>query len=187
MAALETWSADKSRAPARRPMSAFRRVLLFIVGFVALQSLWIAAGGSAVERMVIDKATVEVAATWVRLLTPEVPVAAVGPRLTAPGGGINVLKGCEGTDVLFLLLAAFAVADLSWRRRLAGMMLGAMLVYLLNQARVVALFYAYRQDKALFDLLHGSLGPLLMVVVVGLFFFAWLQQPAAQPDDQPAA
>lgn len=170
----------------RVAMSPLRRIVLFIVVFVALQALWLAAAGSFVERMVIDKATVQVATTWIHLLTPDLPVFAAGPRLTAPGGGINVLKGCEGTDVLFLLLAAFAVADLSWRRRLIGVLLGATLVYLLNQARVVALFYAYRQDKALFDLLHGTLGPLVLVVVVGLFFFAWLQQPAAEPNDQPA-
>lgn len=173
-----------SNAPAT--VAPLRRIALFIVIFLALQSLWLTAAGSLVEHMVIDQATVRVATTWIGVLTPDVPVVAAGPRLTAPGGGINVLKGCEGTDVLFLLLAAFAIADLSWRRRLVGMMLGATLVYLLNQIRVVGLFYAFRQDKALFDLLHGTLGPLAMVVVVGLYFFAWLRRPEAEPSDRPA-
>lgn len=168
-------------------MSTLPRAILFVATFAALQALWTTTAGGIVERLVIDKATVEVAATWVRLLTPDLPVAAAGPRLTAPGGGINVLKGCEGTDVLFLLLAAFAVAELRWRHRLAGVALGAAMVYLLNQVRVVALFYAYRQDRALFDLLHGTLGPLLLVALIGLFFFAWLQWLGPHGDARQAA
>lgn len=168
-------------------MSALPRAILFIATFAALQALWTSVAGSSAERLVIDKATVEAAAGWIRLLTPEVPVVAAGPRLTAPGGGINVLKGCEGTDILFLLLAAFAVARLRWRHRLAGIALGATIVYLLNQVRVVALFYAYRQDRTLFDLLHGTIGPLLLVVLIGLFFFTWLHWLGPRPHDRQAA
>jgi hypothetical protein len=39
------------------------------------------------------------------------------------------------------------------RRRLAGLELG--FVLLLNEARIVALFYAYRSDRALFVLVHS--------------------------------
>jgi exosortase/archaeosortase family protein len=111
-------------------------------------------------------------------LTPSIPVTAVGTRLTAPEGGINVLRGCEGTEVLFLLAAAFAVAPLGWRQRLGGLALGTMVVYLLNQIRVVALFYAYRYDRILFAQLHGTLAPLVMIALVGLYFFAWMHLAA---------
>lgn len=168
-------------------MPAIPRAALFLAVFTSLQALWMAAGGTAVQQLVIDDATVQVAATWIRLLTPDLSVVAVGPRLSAPGGGINVLKGCEGTDVLFLLVAAFAAADLPWRRRLGGVLLGSALVYLFNQVRVVALFYAYRNDRTLFDLLHGTLGPLLLVVLIGLYFFAWLHWLGPRADDRATA
>lgn len=161
-----------------------RSILLFLTIFVALQALWAGARGSAVERLVIDTATVQPAAALIRLLTPEIKVNAIGARLSAPGGGINILNGCEGLETLFLLAAAFAVAELSWRRRIAGLALGAALVYLLNQARIVVLFYSYRTDQAVFDQLHGTVGPLILIVLVGLFFFAWLHWTAS--DGAPA-
>jgi len=145
--------------------------------FAALHTAWTICSDTVVERLVIDQATVSVAAVWVRLLTPDIPVVADGTKLSAPGGGINVLKGCEGTEVLFLLAAAFMVAPLTWRRRLGGLALGAWLVYLMNQVRVVVLFYAYRYDQPLFGQLHGTVAPLIMVALTGSFFF-WMSRTA---------
>lgn len=163
-----------ARATARHQLiSPLMRIGLFAVIFTTLQTLWIIAGDSVVERLVIDDLTVAVAAFWIGSLTPDIQVAAFGTRLSAPGGGINVLKGCEGTEVLFLLVAAFAVAGGSWRRSVAGLVLGAMVVYLLNQLRILALFYAYRLDHSLFNQLHGTVAPLIMVLLVGFYFFAW--------------
>lgn len=45
-----------------------RSVALFLAVFIVLQTLWNTAGDTAVERLVVDRATVEVAATWVRLV-----------------------------------------------------------------------------------------------------------------------
>jgi hypothetical protein len=44
----------------------------------------------------------------------------------------------------------------------------------LNQARVIALVLAASHDRALFDLLHGTVLPLVLVAAVGAFFLGWL-------------
>jgi exosortase/archaeosortase family protein len=170
------------QSPAK-PASLLRQGLVFLAIFVLLQSSWTAASGTLIERLVIDQATVAAAAMWVRTLTPDVAAVATGATLTAPGGGINVLKGCEGTEVVFLLIAAFAITRLSWRERLGGAVIGTVFIYLLNQVRVIALFYAYRQDPVLFDQLHGTLGPLVMVLLVGAFYVFWLDRRAPRPDE----
>ena len=96
--------------------------------------------------------------------------------MKAAGGGLNGLNGCEGIDVAFLLVAAMLVAPLAWRWRLAGLLLGLPLVFLLNQARVMALFFAYRSEQALFNLLNAAVAPLLLIVAVGGFFAFWLMR-----------
>jgi hypothetical protein len=48
------------------------------------------------------------------------------------------------------------------------------LVFALNQTRIVGLFYAFRHDREQFDLLHTVVMPLVMVLVLGAFFFVWL-------------
>lgn len=156
-------------------------MLAFLALFFALQAGYSSGRGGALERLVIEQATVRMAAVLIDTLSPELQVKADGPRLRAPGGGLNVLNGCEGTDVAFLLVAAMAVAPLPWRRRLAGLALGLPLVYALNQVRVLALFYAFRSDRSWFELLHGAVAPLVLVLAVGLFFMVWLNRGTPRP------
>lgn len=148
-------------------------MLVFLALFAAMQFLWNEARGTALERAVIHGATVGTATTLVNLITPRVGATADGPRIRAPGGGLNILNGCEGVEVLFLLVAAIATMPVSTRSRIAGIALGILFVFALNQARIVALFYAYRTDKAMFSLLHGTAAPVLLVALSVLFLAAW--------------
>jgi exosortase/archaeosortase family protein len=138
-------------------------VLIFLASVILLQWGWSQARGSMLERLVIDQATVSTAVALINQHTPEVHAHAVGPRIAAPGGGIHVQNGCDGVEVLVLILAALMAYPLTWRMRLVGMLGGVGLVFSLNQLRLLALFYSYRADKALFDQLHGLVAPLLLM------------------------
>ncbi|WP_290906022.1 exosortase/archaeosortase family protein [Aquabacterium sp.] len=165
---------DEALSQAQPPRAPIWRVaLVFLLALAALQGGWSALRGSAAERAVIDQATVGTAVALVNRLTPEVAAQAKGSRIQAAGGGINVLNGCEGTEVLFLLWAALLAAPLSWRWRLQGALLGALWVFALNQLRLLALFYSYRDDRPLFNLLHGLVAPGLLVAAT-LLFVAWV-------------
>jgi exosortase/archaeosortase family protein len=142
--------------------------------FVALQQGWEAARGGPLEHLVIHDATVLPAALLVNLLTPGLHAAAIGYTLHAPGGGINVLNGCEGTEVWLLLAAAFAVAPLRPGARLRGALLALPLVLLLNDLRLVGLFYALHVDRGWFAALHGTVTPLLLALAAAGYFHAWL-------------
>ena len=147
----------------------------FLASVLLLQWGWGAARGTTVERLVIDEATVRTAVAIIHALTPEVDVQAVGSLISAPGGGINVLNGCEGTEVLFLLVAALCAYPMSWRWRGVGMLGGTAFVFVLNQARLLALFYSYRSDRVLFNQLHGLVAP-LMLIALSLAFMVWMIQ-----------
>lgn len=158
----------------------------FIAVFITLQSLYEVAKGTWIERLIIDHATVQMAAWVINAVDPTVGVQPVGPRLRAPGGGINILNGCEGTEAAFLMMAAMLVAPLPLRARLGGLLVGTLVVYALNQARVVALFYAFRNDKLVFDMLHGIVGPLLLIIAATVFFMVWLNRHTVNADTAPA-
>lgn len=152
------------------------RSVAFIGAFVLLQSTWEAARGSWVERLWVHDLTVRSATGLINWLTPDVHAVPQGTRIAAAGGGLNVLFGCEGTDVLFLLTSAFVAFALPWRARLAGLAAGLAWVFVLNQWRIVALFYSFRADRVLFDLVHTTAAPLVMIALTGLFFHLWLHR-----------
>lgn len=158
----------------RKPMSAWVSALVFLSVFFVLQMSYDACRGSDFEHFILGDLTVSPSAIVINLLTPAVHVKALGNQLIAPGGGITVLKGCEGTEIMFMLVAAFAAISMPWRRRLAGLGLGILLVFCLNQVRLVTLFYVYRSEPSLFNLLHGTVGPIVLILCVALYALYWM-------------
>lgn len=163
------------------------RAAAFLLVFMLLQAGWEAARNSWLEKLWVHDLTVRTATATINQITPDVAAVAKGSRIVAPGGGLNVLFGCEGTDVVFLLTAAFVAFPLPWRSRLLGLLTGLLLVFVLNQARIVGLFYAFRNDRSLFELMHSAGAPLLMVACCGLFFHAWLQRGGGAAPVTPSA
>jgi exosortase/archaeosortase family protein len=148
----------------------------FLLAFSVLQLGWQALRGGAFESFVIHTCTV-VPATWVaNHLTPGLGARAAGFSILAPGGGLNVLNGCEGLEALFVLMASFLIAPAPWRSRALGLSVGALVVFVANQARILMLFYAFRDQRPLFDPLHGLVTPLFVILVVASYFYAWLRR-----------
>lgn len=135
-----------------------------------LQMGWNRAGGGPLERWVIDCATVRTSVAIINTLTPHVAAVAHGPSILAASAGVNVRNGCEGTEIFFLLLAALLAYPFTWSVRLLGALAGALYVFLINQVRLVALFYAIRNDPGLFGQLHGVIAPLALVGCTVAFF-----------------
>lgn len=179
--------AEVPAQPSAGPLAVVRRTVVFLAVFAVLQGLWGAARGTVVERVAIDGITVASAVALIDLATPEVHAVAAGTRIRAPGGGINILNGCEGVEVLFLLVAALCAFPLSPRRRLAGIVAGALFVFAINQVRILALFYAFRADKSLFALLHGTVAPVVVIALTGAFFLAWTKVGAGGTPSDAAA
>jgi exosortase/archaeosortase family protein len=151
-----------------------RRLALFVAVFAVLQLSWQGARGTRLEQVVVHDLTVVPAVAVVNWITPRVDARALGFSLRAPGGGLNILNGCEGLEALFLLVAALSVAPLPWRSRLLGLILGAPFVFVLNQVRIVTLFYAALSSHTLFDSLHSIVTPIAVILAVAVYFYAWL-------------
>lgn len=148
-------------------------LLLFLALFAVLQAFWNESRGTTLERAIIHGATVGTATILINLVTPQVKAQADGTRIRAQGGGLNILNGCEGVEVMLLLVAAIATFPVSLRSRLAGIVFGILFVFALNLIRILALFYAYRADKELFSLLHGTVAPVLLIALSVFFLAAW--------------
>jgi exosortase/archaeosortase family protein len=157
------------------------RICAFLALFAAMYFALAQAWGDGLSHWVIDEMTVRPAAWLARAFTGDTAIVADGPHLRAPGVSMNVLFGCEGTDVLMLLAAAVLVAPVRWRDRLIGLLAGWILVFVLNQARVLGLFFALRWHRGWFGPLHGLIGPLVVVLGVTAFFIAWLQWSSRHP------
>jgi len=54
-----------------------------------------------------------------------------------------------------------------------GALIGGGVIFICNQVRILALFYSYRMDRPLFDLLHGMIAPILLILIATGFYILW--------------
>jgi exosortase family protein XrtM len=146
----------------------------FLAVFFLLQFGWQLLEGSRAEYVLLHYATAVPAAFFINLISPGESVHAVAAELFGRSGGLRVAHGCDGTEALFPLIAAFSVFRLSRRETIIGLLLGVLVVFVANQMRLILLFYANRAGRGLFDQMHGLIAPIFVVAVVGAYFYLWL-------------
>lgn len=66
------------------------------------------------------------------------------------------------------------------RSKLLGILSGGLLIYAINQVRIVALYYCLRFDHPLFEMLHGYIAPLVVIGIAGLYFSYWTSNAPPQ-------
>jgi exosortase/archaeosortase family protein len=156
-------------------ISSWKRLLAFLVLYGALYFLLAQTWGKGLSRWIIDVATVRPAAWFARLVFNDPSIVADGSHLRSGDVALNVLFGCEGTDVLLVLMAALLVTPVRWSDRFAGLLGGTAFVFVVNQLRLFALFLALKSQREWFGALHGLILPLLVVAMVTAFYLMWLR------------
>ncbi|MAR90049.1 MAG: exosortase/archaeosortase family protein [Pseudomonadales bacterium] len=147
--------------------------LLFLGTAILLMGGYYVLPQAIIENVIVRFFAVVPGAWLLDLITPELPVSASGTRIVSPLVNLNVLKGCEGTETLLLLYAAIVASVRRWTLTLTGLMLGTVLVFLLNQLRILVLFFVAGYQGDWFELVHGFLAPLLILGAVVIFFIIW--------------
>lgn len=157
------------------PSGAWRRpgllaIACFLFVYALLQGLHLALRDSAWHAVLIDTLTVAPAAALIDLFFAQDGVAADGPRLRWPQGSLSLSTGCDGLEVITLYIAALFAAPVDARRTVWALVGGVLMLWALNQLRVLMLYGAYRHARDSFDALHSFWGPLLLIVPAILVF-----------------
>ncbi len=162
-----------------RPFRPVRFVVGFVAIYAALHALYFAVPDHLLREGLHYHGIVAPGAQLIRLAVPEEPVTAAEGTLSSPRAKLSIVRGCDGAGVAFLLIAAVLAFPTSFKRKLLGVVGALALTYLLNQLRVVGLYFvaAYRHDW--FNLLHNFLVPTFIIVVCCLFFAWWAAWSAA--------
>ncbi len=89
---------------------------------------------------------------------------------------IKVISECTGIFVMVILLSLTVTFPVQWRSRAIGLLLGALLVFVLNLARLVSLFVIGMKFPEYFNEIHVFFWQGLFIVVVVLFWYIWAQR-----------
>ncbi len=153
----------------------FRFLTIFFVIILALFALELTPPAQTYFVLPWTEALTRVAALL--LQSVDHSVAASGKVLTTSRStfGISVEAGCNGIEALIVLLAALLAFPAPWRHKLAGIVVGALAVQLLNLVRVISLFYIGQWSLPLFEWMHLYAWQALIMLDVLLVWVVWLR------------
>lgn len=93
--------------------------------------------------------------------------------LRSSKAALEVVRGCDGAGSLFLIVASVLAFSCSVKHKLKGLILGVALIYLLNQIRIIGLYFVVAYQKSWFLPIHTYYAPSFIVMLCVLFFAWW--------------
>jgi exosortase family protein XrtM len=123
-------------------------------------------------RIVYHHGIVSPGAMVIDVIAPHEAIRGEGNRLWSARASLEIVRGCDGSGLLFLLSAAIIAYPSTWREKLAGLAGALLLIYLLNQLRIVGLYFVAAYRDGWFVPLHSYFVPMSLVMAC-VAYFAW--------------
>jgi exosortase H (IPTLxxWG-CTERM-specific) len=86
---------------------------------------------------------------------------------------IAIKRGCDAVEPTWLLCAAILAFPGPWKRKIAGMLVGIVVLQLLNLVRIVSLYLVGSRCPSMFPSMHLEVWPALFIVVAIALFVGW--------------
>lgn len=112
---------------------------------------------------------------WLVGLWPGVEARVAGSGLSGTHAHLFIVRGCDGSDLLFPLLALISASPARWPARLRAALLACALVHALNLLRLALLFWLAERRPELFDEVHEWVAPAVMVTALGGCWWWWVR------------
>jgi len=157
------------------PDSMKRDQKIFLIKFfVALIAMYLIVAWNPVNDHVIVPATQGIAAAAGALLHAiGQPVTVSGTTIASTRFAVNINNGCNGIEAMLILLAAIGSFPATWRARLIGLGIGAVIVQFINEIRIISLYLIGAYRPALFQIFHTAVWQVVVILAAIIFFLQW--------------
>jgi len=126
--------------------------------------------------------TASVSSTIINTLTPGELTQTQGAVISSEHHAIDISEGCEGIEGILLLTSAILAFYAGIRAKILGIVAGSLVLYVSNLVRITALFYIFKYNPKLFDVMHVFVGQTFIIFVGIIFFIFWITTCAGTDD-----
>lgn len=156
---------------ARNNRAALRFVLVFLLllavlfalantrafadGFIPRYLRWLASIAAAVLRLFGESA------------------AASDTIVTSPRFSLNIQRGCDAVDAIILLISGVLAFRAPWKKKLIGVTAGLAILFFLNMARIVSLYYVGVWWPKAFAFAHVEAWQIAFIFISLSLWIAW--------------
>ncbi len=150
-------------------------LLVFILMFGVFEFLYFQIPDQLLRDVVYHFGLVLPCVTVIQLVDSQQAVIALHNTLVTPKVTLEVVRGCDGAGVLFLLMSAVLAFSASFKQKLYGLIGGIAFLVLVNWLRILALYVIAVYEQSWFNLIHSYFAPTLIIILGCLFFLTWTE------------
>ncbi len=173
--------------PAAPPRKGLRPESLFLLKFAFYLVFFFAATApKAMNDAFVEPFTAGVAKVGgftARLFGEEATM--IGTAIVSPRFAVNVRTGCNGLETIYIFAAGVLAFPAPWSRKLWGLLAGILAIQLLNNVRIVSLFYIGVYFPQHFEDSHVVIWQAIVILFGVALFLVWADR-YARPS-RPAA
>lgn len=149
------------------------------VFFVSLALFFWLLNNDWVLRNILDPFTGAVArvTVWLFLLAGQ-NASAMGKTVIVNSTILSIATGCNGVEAMALYFAAVLALPARWTRRLIGVAIGFVGIFIINQIRVIGLFLVAMYRPEFLPQAHHYAGQTFVIVMGMALWFFWAEQYA---------
>jgi exosortase/archaeosortase family protein len=111
---------------------------------------------------------------WFLSLIGQEGVRVDGSLMVSEVGGLNIVQGCDGLQPLAIFLAGIVAFPVPWRRKVSGLVIGALFLLVLNIARIISLYFALAFKPEIFETLHLAIWQPVYILLALVCWFIWV-------------
>ena len=111
----------------------------------------------------------------------------MGTTITTQGFSVDIVRGCDGLEPIAAFVAAVLASPVAWRRKLRGLAMGSVFLWLANLVRIVTLVLIGLYAPSLFKRMHLEVWQAAFIVLAVATWFVWVQWATRTPRIQADA
>ena len=102
--------------------------------------------------------------------------AQTGQVVTVGGTSLLIATGCNGAEALALYFSAVLAFPTGWRNKALGLVFGFFGIFIINQVRVVGLFFVAMVKPGILPEAHNYAGQTFVIVMGMACWWFWAEQ-----------
>jgi len=156
-------------------------IAMFLGLYVVFHGLYFLVPDETLSEVVYPYGVGSVSVALINAIEPDAKAVAENNSVKSRRAQLDIVRGCDGSGVLFIVAAATLAFATSIKRKLVGLALGLALVYVINQVRIVGLYFVVANRVEWFPFLHTYVAPTLIIVLVCVYFSWWTKWATSPP------
>lgn len=107
-----------------------------------------------------------------------------GTSIASPAFAVDIRRGCDAVEPSALCIAAVLALPVAFWRRLVGIAVGTLLLMVVNQIRIVSLYYVGARWPAAFEVMHLDVWQAAFILLVIVYWAVWARWAKPTPGKQ---